>query len=159
MKVLTVFLIISMTGTCAFVYGRPQQDAMIEDKDINVLAFEDAQYPPLAYNAHIQGIVVVNVGLNDKGQVVNATALSGPLLLASVSIDNVKKWVFNPTAKKTAIIVYNYKILEGRCNHNSTFFILQEKNIATVIACPGVVNPSGSQKSGVVANPSHNATN
>lgn len=159
MKLLTIFLTISLTAMCAFAYAQSRQDETTEDKDINVVAFEDVQYPPLAHNAHIQGMVVVKVGLNDRGEVVNATALSGHLLLAAVSVDNAKKWVFSPTAKQTAIIVYNYKIVEGRCNHDSTLFILQGKNVATVLACAGgAVNPSGSQKSGAGTNPAPDAT-
>jgi hypothetical protein len=159
MRLLTIFLTILLAGMCTFVYARPQQDEMIEDKDINVVAFEDVQYPPLAHIAHVQGIVVVKVGLNDRGQVVNATVLSGNFILRAVSVENAKKWVFGPPAKKTAIIVYNYKIFEGRCNHDSTLFVLQGNNIASVMTCAGgPVNPSRSQKSSAETNPARNAT-
>jgi hypothetical protein len=128
--------------------AKSQENTTIDDRGVSVVTFEDAQYPPIGYNSKVQGIVAVQVRLDGKGEVLGATALSGSAVLVPESLDNVKKWRFKPTASKTAVIFYNYKILDGRCNQNSSFFILQGHNIATVIACPGIVNPANSGHGG-----------
>jgi hypothetical protein len=66
-------------------------------------------------------------------------------LLANPSVENVKKWLFKPNASGTALIIYNYKILDGRCNRDASLFILQGANVATILACPPLVNPSSSK--------------
>jgi TonB family protein len=130
-----------LVAICPFAFAQSGGNGFIEDKDNNVVAFEDTQYPPLALNARIQGTVIVEVQFDNQGAVSRTHPISGTAQLISTSIENAKKWVFKPNASKKAIIVYKYKILEGRCNHNSSLFILQGANVATVLACPPQVNP------------------
>jgi hypothetical protein len=127
--------------------GQAQQDERVLDiGDVNVVGFQDMGYPHLALYTHLQGAVAVQVKLDDHGKVLNAVAISGLSLLAAPSVENVKKWLFKPNATKTALIIYRYKILDGRCNRDSSLFILQGANVAAVLACPPQVDTSSSAK-------------
>jgi TonB family protein len=137
---------IALLVICEFSFAGQSQNPIVNDRDINVRIFEDVQYPPLAYMARIQGVVTVQVKLGEQGRVVEAVANSGPELLAAASVNNAKRWVFKPNSAKAAVIIYDYKILDGRCNKNSSLFILQGTNLATVLACPPIVNESSSDK-------------
>jgi hypothetical protein len=119
----------------------PQEDETARDENILVLHFEPLEYPNPEAARHIQGAVVVQLKLDKDGGVAGAAALSGPHDLIVPAINNVKKWVFEPSARRSAIIVYNFIILDGRCRLNSSLFVLQGKNLATIISCPPNVNP------------------
>ena len=126
--------------------ANPQQDQNIVDRgDVHVVSFDEMEYPHLAYYTHLQGAVAVRVKLDDRGKVSDAVAISGLPLLSNPSVENVKKWVFKPNASKTALVIYSYKILDGRCNRDASLFILQGTNVTTVLACPPTVNPSSSK--------------
>jgi hypothetical protein len=125
--------------------AKPAQNQYVTDAgDVNVMSFEETGYPHLAYYTHLQGSVAIRVKLNADGKVSEAVAISGLPLLAEPSLENVKKWLFKPNGSKTALVIYNYKILSGRCNQESSLFILEGANVATVLACPPLVNPSSS---------------
>jgi TonB family protein len=112
-----------------------------EKAEVFVLDFEDLQYPPLARHAHLQGTVIVQVRLDDKGSVTDAVAISGLRIFSLDAVTNVKKWHFEPNARKSAVIVYNFEIIDGRCNTDASLFVLQQRNVAKVIACPPNPNP------------------
>lgn len=123
--------------------GGSQLDPNVMDTgDVNVITFEEMAYPHLAYYTHLQGAVAVRIKLDEQGKVTDAVAISGLPLLAGPSVENVKRWIFKPNATKTGLVIYDFRILDGRCNRDSSLFILQGKNIATVLACPPQVNPS-----------------
>jgi len=138
---LAICLLIISPLTCV----RAQQDDSFSDKDIKVVSFEELSYPALARSARIQGVVVVRAKLDNQGKVVDAVGVSGSELLLPGSIDNVKKWRFEPNARKSAMVVYNFTILEGRCNSYSSLFILQGANLARIITCPPQINVSSSR--------------
>src|SRR5271170_5678548 len=83
--------------------------------------FQDLAYPALGRTAHIQGIVVVRARLDEKGNVVDAEAISGAEPLEPDSVANAKKWKFQPNAKKLAVIVYNFRLTDAisksGCSH------------------------------------------
>jgi protein TonB len=54
-------------------------------------------YPPLARNARIGGQVVVEVTIDEGGNVIQARALSGHALLKQVSLDAARGWKWRPT--------------------------------------------------------------
>jgi hypothetical protein len=126
--------------------AQSRQETAMTNAETKVLSFEGMRYPVLAYHARIQGLVPIQVKLDDQGRVIDATAISGPSLLAAPSVENVKKWLFGPNGSKSTVIVYRYKILKGTCDDESQLFVLQESNVATVFACPPLVNPSSSQR-------------
>src|SRR5277367_3893850 len=55
-----------------------------------------ALYPDEALRKSIEGKVVLTIVVNDKGQVSDAKALSGPPELIATAIDSVKRWQFEP---------------------------------------------------------------
>ncbi len=54
------------------------------------------QYPPEAKDAHIQGVVLMNVIVDKEGTVSNIQLISGHPLLAPAAIDAVKQWKYKP---------------------------------------------------------------
>jgi TonB family protein len=127
-----------------FAFG--QKDPAVDDKDTKVVSFEELIYPPLARSARMQGVVVVQVKLDRQGKVTDAVGVSGSELLMLGALENVKKWQFEPNSRKNAIVVYNFKILEGRCKSDSRLFVLQGANLATVMTCPPEINTSSSRQ-------------
>jgi TonB family protein len=115
---------------------RAQHDNPIKDTDVKVTAFADLTYPPLAAQSRMQGVVVVEVKLDDQGKVVEAEALSGWPLLATSSTENVKKWRFEPNPRKAAVIVYQFRI-EGVCHgaDASSHMIFHPPNFASITDC------------------------
>jgi TonB family protein len=120
-----------------------QQAAAPKDADVAVLEFKDAEYPPIPRFRHTSGTVVVQAKLDDHGEVEDAAVISGQPDLALAAVVNVKKWRFRPNGKKSAVIVYNYVYLEGRCESNGSLFVLSPSNLATVYGCgaPPVAAP------------------
>lgn len=111
-----------------------RQDGTIYDGDIKVVDMQELKYP--SFVAGGQGLVVVRVTLDNQGHVADATALSGPLILIRPSIENVKKWRFEPNSEKAAIIVYEFRV-EGYCTFGtwSSQMIFYPPNFAVITAC------------------------
>lgn len=116
-----------------------QDNAPIRDKDIRVTHFEALNYPAIAKSADIKGVVVVRVILDDRGDVSKASAISGNELFIRYCIDNVKKWKFQPNARKAAVIVYNFRLPMAACGPVDSFFTFEGANLVTVTACPRTV--------------------
>ncbi|MGH9680229.1 MAG: energy transducer TonB, partial [Candidatus Acidiferrales bacterium] len=53
-------------------------------------------YPAAAKASHIQGKVVLNLNISDKGLVAAAKAISGPPFLRQAAVDAVKRWKYAP---------------------------------------------------------------
>lgn len=56
------------------------------------------EYPPLARQARIQGVVKLMCDVGKDGSVQNVTVLSGHPLLVPPAVQAVKQWVYEPTA-------------------------------------------------------------
>jgi protein TonB len=54
-------------------------------------------YPDLAVTARMQGTVVVEATINERGRVVNVNLVQGAPLLTDAALEAVKKWVYTPT--------------------------------------------------------------
>jgi len=122
------------------VEARPQEGQRTEG-DATLSTFEDLAYPATARVARVQGVVVVEVKLDDKGNVVSASALSGPKPLIADSVSNAKKWKFKANFRKAAIIVYEFRLDDGACHDAShSLFLLRYPNFATITACTPVIS-------------------
>jgi len=55
------------------------------------------EYPVLARQAHVEGVVVIEAIIDERGDVVDARALSGHPLLMKAALDAVRQWKFEPT--------------------------------------------------------------
>jgi protein TonB len=56
-------------------------------------------YPPMAKSAGIEGDVVVEIFVNEAGNVVRARAVSGHPLLRDTSVRAAREWTFKPTVR------------------------------------------------------------
>jgi hypothetical protein len=131
------FIVMSLPSRVA-----AQQAQTIRDEDIRVMNFEELRYPLSARLSHVQGIVVVQVTLDDNGSVVDAAAISGAKSLISDSITNVKKWRFHPNAQKKAVIVYQFLIDSGLCHGvAASHFVFRPPNFASITSCESVAEP------------------
>jgi len=54
-------------------------------------------YPPLAMKAHISGIVLLRITVDEGGNVTDAKVVSGHPLLVPAAIDAVRHWKYSPT--------------------------------------------------------------
>jgi TonB family protein len=128
---MAVFLIVT-ASRCA----SSDVDTTVYDRDVRVVDFADLRYPPVVEIAHIQGVVVIRVKLDEQGQVTATEAISGESLLIPACLENAKKWHFKPNPLKTAIIVYNFRI-EGECHRGerSSQMTFYPPNFASIIGC------------------------
>jgi hypothetical protein len=113
-----------------------------EDKPLRqvLISFEDLDYPTIARAVNQQGIVVVDVKLDDEGTPMTASALTGPELLVSAATTNATKWRFKPNAQRRAIIVYDFSIDSGACHDRSrSLFLLKHPNFAKIESCMNVI--------------------
>lgn len=107
---------------------------MIPDETIHVLDFEGMKYPLGPHARQIEGVVVVRAGLDEKGAVSTATALSGEASLIADTLDNVKRWRFHPNQQRAVIVVYDFKV-DGVCNGFSSHSVFRRPNVMVVRGC------------------------
>ena len=78
------------------------------------ISFPKPGYPPIARAAHASGTVVVQVLIDENGNVVSAHAVSGHPLLQAAAVGAAKSARFSPTklsgqpVKVTGVIQYNF---------------------------------------------------
>jgi len=58
----------------------------------------DPEYPPLALQAHISGTIVVDAVIDERGNVVQARAVSGHPLLVAAALRAVLQWKYEATS-------------------------------------------------------------
>lgn len=56
----------------------------------------EPQYPPLAKQAHIQGVVVLHAVIGKDGHVQGLQVVSGHPMLSAAAINSVKQWQYKP---------------------------------------------------------------
>jgi TonB family protein len=142
---LTKCLMLAVMALLAAAGTNPQsaQEEPLDDRDIKLSSFVDLPYPPLARAAAVQGVVVVKLKLDDAGNVASAFAISGSKALIQDVLANAKQWKFEPNAKKSAVLVYDFRIGGGACHDNTrSIFQLVHQNFASITTCSPVVNPA-----------------
>ncbi|MEP6635635.1 MAG: TonB family protein [Acidobacteriota bacterium] len=78
------------------------------------LSLPKPAYPPIARQAHASGTVVVQVTIDENGNVISARAISGHPLLQAVAVGAARGARFSPTklsgqpVKVTGVITYNF---------------------------------------------------
>lgn len=97
--------------TAVVTYG-----AGLSEGSLNRLArvLPKPSYPPDARSAHVSGTVVVQVVIDETGNVISAHAVSGNSLLQGVSVDAARGAKFSPAnycgepLRLTGVITYNF---------------------------------------------------
>lgn len=69
---------------------------------------ERAIYPPIAFNARVTGVVILELSLDEKGMVVDSRPLTQLPLLTEAAVAHSKTWRFRPTERRRGIIVYEF---------------------------------------------------
>jgi TonB family protein len=78
--------------------------------DASVIRSPKPVYPPAAKAMGASGKVEVQIVISESGRVVNATAISGPMILRPAAAAAATQWVFNP-ATRDGIPVRTEKVL------------------------------------------------
>ena len=58
----------------------------------------DPEYPPLAFQTRISGTVVIDAVIDERGNVVQASVVSGHPLLIAAALRAVQQWKYEPTS-------------------------------------------------------------
>jgi TonB family protein len=61
-----------------------------------LISSSKVSYPVSAKQANIQGTVTLSLTIDERGNVIGAKALNGPLLLRQAAADSVKLWKYSP---------------------------------------------------------------
>jgi Gram-negative bacterial TonB protein C-terminal len=134
MRTLCISTVALTASVFATTCARAQQQQTIFDKDIQVLKLTNPVYPAIAHTAHIEGVVVVRVSLDDKGSVTDATALSGPKFLIPASIDSAKASQYKRNPERAVIMVYRYVFSAPAREPNHDLVVLYRPNFVTIRA-------------------------
>ena len=123
-----------------------QEIATIPDESILALHFEPLEYPQTARILHHQGAVVVKVSLDKSGRVIAASAISGLQTLIPASVENAKKWRFQPNESNSAVIVYHFRF-EGVCDQVCpSHFTFWPRNVATITTGERIADHRGGEE-------------
>lgn len=88
--------------------------------DLRVINRPGIDYPPIANSARVQGIVIVRVTIGGNGRVSQAQLLHEAPLLQDAVLANARRWEFEPTTERDAILVYEFaNDLPGGCQFRS----------------------------------------
>jgi TonB family protein len=66
------------------------------NRDPKLISSSRLVYPSAARQSNIQGNVTVTANIDEKGNVVSAKALSGPMLLRQAAVESVNQWKYSP---------------------------------------------------------------
>ncbi len=131
----SIFLLGSLM-TVLMASGASAQSEPVNDADIKVVHYESLRYPHLAWQTRSEGLVVIRAKLDKEGNVVDAAAISGNPILIPDSLENIRKWRFQPNKQGAVVLIYNFRVLLADCAEtNQQFFTLQYPNFVTVSAC------------------------
>jgi protein TonB len=53
-------------------------------------------YPPIAKQAHVQGVVVLHAIIGKDGRIKNLNVISGNAMLTQAAVDAVSNWRYKP---------------------------------------------------------------
>lgn len=81
-----------------------------------VLSVVVPSYPSFAHAARVIGTVKVRILVDEKGDVTEATAISGHAMLKGAAVDNIKAWKFAPAhgAAASQLVVTYVFTMEGQ---------------------------------------------
>jgi TonB family protein len=62
----------------------------------HLLEHPQADYPPIAYAAHVYGTVVIAVTIDQTGHIWSARVVSGPAMLQQAALDAIERYTYTP---------------------------------------------------------------
>jgi TonB family protein len=141
--------IVLVSGSAAQVRSSPVRAS--ESAMANRLTHKVAPlYPPLARQARIQGSVILQIAIDQSGDVVNVGLVSGHPMLAPAATEAVKQWKYSPY-----LLNGNPVAVETRVTVN--FALSDNPPVQGVVGdAPGAVPPE--EQPGIVTSPSANGT-
>ena len=83
-------------GEIQWVYGRTSYTAKGNATTLEKVRDVRPVYPPMAMRYGVQGSVVVEAAVNDRGEVVDARVIESVPMLNQSTIDAVRQWRFDP---------------------------------------------------------------
>ena len=107
----TSIVIPTPTPTTSVLSGKPVSAGVLNGKAISL---PKPPYPPIAKQANASGTVVVQVLVDEEGNVVTARAVSGHPLLQAASVAAARGAKFSPTklngkpVKVSGVITYTF---------------------------------------------------
>jgi periplasmic protein TonB len=85
----------------------------------NLIHRVQPQYPPLARQARVQGVVVLRAIITREGSIANLQVISGPPLLVRSAMDAVLRWTYrpyylnNPLVEVETLVTVNFTLGGG----------------------------------------------
>jgi TonB family protein len=122
-------------STCAF--GRMPEEALVPKAAVA------PQYPPLAIQARVSGLVVVRAVIGASGDVTDAEVVSGHPVLKKAAIEAAKKWKFDSASPRTrtTTLKFTFVILPERAESDGeTTFLLPDSIEVSKRPLPDTVN-------------------
>jgi TonB family protein len=91
----------------------PLQRVRISEEALQALLLSKTvpAYPPLARQAHVQGIVVLDADISKDGAVESLRVINGHPMLVPAAIDAVKQWRYKPFVINDQPVALNSKIM------------------------------------------------
>jgi TonB family protein len=144
-----------LSGSPAQAQAKPK-DKIIKSSKLVIHSLEAMRYPPAARGAGVQGRVVVQVQLNDAGQVIAAAALPDQdekmATLAADAAWNARQWRFRYHHYGKAEIIYDFALV-GDCAPEETEwrFAFTAPNAVEISDCRPHVWVTAAQKQAAAA--------
>jgi len=94
-----LFIVVVLSVNLTFASGLTQQEP-----NVKIIKRVAPEYPEEAERARIQGKVVVDITVDEAGNVSNVKVVSGPAELQQSAVDAAKQWRFSNSVKRPVTI-------------------------------------------------------
>ena len=78
--------------------------------EVRLLRRVEPQYPDVAKQQHIQGLVVLEANVNEGGTVQQLIVISGNSMLATAASHAVRQWRFKPLVQKGRVVPFQTRV-------------------------------------------------
>ena len=91
----------------------PAPPEQAKEGDIKVVHKVDAVYPEEAKRKGVEGNVILEITINEKGEVADARVKSGDELLSKAALDAMKQFRFSNSLQKTVLATMTFNFVLG----------------------------------------------
>nr|AIA11932.1 Gram-negative bacterial tonB protein [uncultured bacterium] len=92
---------------------QPQKPEQAKEGDIKVVHKIDAVYPEEAKRKGVEGNVILEITINEKGEVADARVKSGDELLSKAALDAMKQFRFSNSLQKPVLATMTFNFVLG----------------------------------------------